>query len=88
MTDSNVDVENVAELFTRTPIANSPFMLVKTDDGYFCCLGLYRLSELYETADEALAFINDKSWNNIINVGMIISEIMKNKTLSDFNSKY
>jgi hypothetical protein len=88
MIDSKVDAENVAELFTRTPIKDSPFMLVCTDDGYFVCLGLYRLSELYENKQDALDFINDMTWNNIINVAMVISEIMKNKTLSDFNPNY
>ncbi len=73
-TDSNY------EMVKRQRVEGSPFELITIEDeGSFIALGNKRLTEVYEKKLQALDAINEKSWNNIIRVMVVVMDNINNK---------
>lgn len=56
------------ELVKRTEIADSPFIVITTEEGSCGVMGNYRLTEIYATEQEAIDEVQKITWNNIIRV--------------------
>lgn len=64
-------------LIERKNVQNTPFTLVKDDKGWFVTMGEYRLSDIFETEEEAekKAEVN---WETLIPViAIIVEKIIK-----------
>lgn len=61
------------ELIERTEIENSPFVVITTEGQSFGTMGHWRLTEPYDTKEEAIAEMEKITWNRIIQVMMLIS---------------
>lgn len=66
-----------SEIMTYEEIKDTPFTLVKTDEGWFGSMANHRLTEFYETKAEAKNNTIKISWNRIIQVLAIITEKTK-----------
>ena len=70
------------ELVKRTDIVDSPFVVVTTEEGSFVTMGKYRLTEPFESEEEAIINGSEITWNRIIQVLMLINQEMEeNKEL-------
>ena len=58
------------ELFRRTEINNSPFVVISRDDTneHFVAMGTARLSPIFETQGEAMTYLQTDNWESIISV--------------------
>lgn len=65
---ANQTDNNESNLESRTPIQDSPFILVKQDGKNFVTLAQYQLTPSRETAEEALNDIQAATWHTLINV--------------------
>jgi len=61
------------ELAELIPIEDTPFTVVRLDKQYFLSMGKYRLSELYNTYEEATQDIHTITWNRLVQVIAIIT---------------
>lgn len=79
MSAESLSKENSSEkqLIVREKIENSPFWVIGTEDsGYFVVLKHYRISETYETVEEARNAIHTEKWNIAFRMCAIIFEIL------------
>lgn len=68
------------ELFTKKPVEETPFEIIHKDYKYFVSLGQYRLTEEFETENEAKEWINKITWNKILNlISLTVELLTKNK---------
>lgn len=72
-----VDKEKNTELIQKTEVPDSPFVIVTTEEGSFAALGKYRLTEVYKTKQEAIDHVSRVTWNRIIQVISLVTEILK-----------
>lgn len=57
-------------------IENTPFSIIETDNSkYFLAMGAYRLTEEYNTEDEALEYTVANFWNLAVTVISVITEM-------------
>lgn len=74
-------------IIEREEIEKTPFLLVTHEGGSFVALGNYRLSENYESKEEALAYINNITWENLFNVMVSLVQYLKNIPVDDLTTK-
>ena len=76
---NNEDSSNSnSEIITRENITDTPFTIIGIEKGFFVVIGEYRLTEI-GTYSACMEFIDNKSWNNITSVIMIIVEKLTKK---------
>jgi hypothetical protein len=85
-TDANSTDNSQSSLMSQEPIPNTPFTLITTEEGSFCAMGLYRITEVYPSKDDAILAATSLTWNNIVTVMMIISEKMKTTSISEIQN--
>lgn len=83
--EESVDNNHSGEqLLEREQIPNSPFWIIGNRiDGYYLVLGHYRLTDVYNTKQEVVDFVNNRPWDIIL--GMIISVNHTDKQLQEQN---
>lgn len=85
-TDANSMDNSQSSLINQEPIENTPFTLITTDEGSFCAMGLYRITEIYPTKNEAISKATSITWNNLVTVMMIIAEKMKSTSIAQIQN--
>lgn len=66
-----------SEIIKFDEIKDSPFTIVQTKEGYFGAMANHRLTEFYDTKQEAKTNTLKITWNRIIQVMAIIAEKTK-----------
>tara|TARA_E500000331_G_scaffold127130_1_gene124711 strand:+ start:789 stop:1091 length:303 start_codon:yes stop_codon:yes gene_type:complete len=74
--DINTDLNS--ENVKREVIENTPFTVITVDEKSFGSMGDYRITEPKDSVDEVMKELDQKSWNRIIQVCMILMD-MNNK---------
>lgn len=68
------------QLMQYHQVKDTPFTIIKHEKGNTLMLGKYRLSEDYETAEEAMTDATRMHWDRIMQViGVMIEEYKKEK---------
>lgn len=92
--------ENSSKLVTRERIPETPFYLIGQVDKWMITFKNYRITDLYETAEEALESIEKNKWDIIMRMTAIVHESMielnnlenqiieRNKKLEEHRKKY
>jgi hypothetical protein len=75
------------QIIERNEIENTPFVMVTLEQGSFVALGNYRVSEVYETKEEAENYIKTITWDNLFNVIISLFEHLKNINVSELTEK-
>lgn len=70
------------ELIKRTEVHDSPFTIIGIDGKYFGSMGKYRITESYDTEDEAYGVTEKITWNRIVQVIAIMLD--KQEELANF----
>lgn len=86
-TDADSTDNLQSNLIDQEPIANTPFTVITTENGNFCAMGLYRVTEVYPTKNEAIEAATALTWNNLVTVMMIIAEKMKNTSINEIQQQ-
>lgn len=71
--ESNSD-EKIKQLLNKEEIPNTPFTLVKTQEGYFITMGKYRLSQAHKTKEKAIQDLTINQWHHIATIAIIMAE--------------
>lgn len=85
-TDADSMDSSQSSLMSQEPIPNTPFTLITIDEGSFCAMGLYRITEVYRTKDEAISKATSFTWDNLVTVMMIIAEKMKSTSIAQIQN--
>jgi len=75
-----ITIEN-HELIKRHEIKDTPFTIIEIENKFFATMGQFRLTETYDTYQEAHDKITANTWNNITNLILTLHEILKTKEL-------
>jgi hypothetical protein len=67
------------QLIKRHDIPNTPFVIVEIENEYFATMGQYRMTEKYSNYEDAYNSIMDNNWNNVTNLIIVLTEILKNQ---------
>lgn len=70
------------ELIIRTEIEETPFTIVNIteDKTFFGAIGMYKITNDYETAEEVKKELSEINWNRIIQVvGILIEQMLDHK---------
>ena len=59
-------------------IGDTPFVLVKVEDGFFVGIGKYRLSDFYKDRAEAEYLVHSKDWGLMMSLMSVIFETAGN----------
>jgi hypothetical protein len=86
-TDADLMDNSRSSLINQEPVENTPFTLITTDEGSFCAMGLYRITEIYPSKDEAISKATSLTWNNLVTVMMIIAEKMKSTSIAQIQNE-
>jgi hypothetical protein len=80
MNVSEIDKENFSneELIKRKEIESTPFVVVTINGKSFGSMGAYRLTESFDTEEEAENTVTKMTWNSITNVIMCIMDATLN----------
>lgn len=82
-TDNKTYSEDKKQLIETIPVIKTPFTIVRNDDKYFVTLGMFKMSGLLASLEDAIEEAEQITWDKIINViqAMIEShEMYKNET--------
>lgn len=69
------------ELIKRMDVQDSPFMVITTEGKSFGVLANYRITQEWDTEEEAYKDVQEITWNRIIQVITILNEINEYKIL-------
>lgn len=58
-------------------IPNTPFGMVRMEDGYFIALGNTRITEIYDNEETLEKLVTEKHWDIILNCIIAITQINK-----------
>jgi hypothetical protein len=86
-TDADLMDNSPSSLINQEPVENTPFTLITTNEGSFCAMGLYRITEIYPSKDEAISKATSLTWNNLVTVMMIIAEKMKSTSIAQIQNE-
>lgn len=59
------NIEKGKELFRTKPIPKTPFTLMERENQYHIMWGEYMLTQLFETEEEALNYLESNTWDII-----------------------
>lgn len=60
--------EDKGQLKEIIPVEGTPFHIIKNDDKYFVVMGMFKISQILATLEDAIEEAEQISWNKIINV--------------------
>ncbi len=80
MKQDSITIEN-EELIKRRDIKDTPFTIVEIEGEFFGAMGQYRLTEKFNTYEEAHDTITANTWNNITNLIITLNQILKTKEI-------
>lgn len=61
------------QLIEREPIKNTPFTLIKSEDGILITLGKYRLNATpLKSVEEATNYLVDNLWNIVLTIAVLV----------------
>lgn len=85
-TQSNAEEtpNNNSTLVDRIPIENTPFKIIKHEDKYFIGFGKYRLTEDFNTADDAEDQLYINLWNIVLRMVIAMIHIDKEKPIDEY----
>ncbi len=69
--------EKQEELIKRTEIADSPFTVIETEGKVFGTMGQYRLTEQFDSFEEAMEETRLFTWNRVVQVMMLLVDKLK-----------
>lgn len=69
------------ELITYKDVENTPFTIIKNENGHMGVIGEFRLTEYYKTEKECIEEVTKINWNRLIQVMWAVT--MKSKNLKD-----
>jgi hypothetical protein len=73
--EENQNKQESGDTFIREQIPNTPFWLVGNEEkGYIIVMGKHRISDYYQTKEDAELSINTQMWKTILNVIAIMLE--------------
>lgn len=78
--------EEAEELMKKTEVDESPFMIISLTESneHFGVLGKYRLTEKFDSIEEAMNETKNMSWNRITQViALVANELLENKDKVD-----
>lgn len=76
--ENDLSKESSSELIHKEPIENTPLWVIgNKETGYFLSIHNYRITEIYNTIDEAKDRLKIESWNIIARLTGIIIELQK-----------
>ncbi len=64
-----------SELVTKEEIKDSPFTVIGTDEGFFGCIGRYRITEPVEDKKALIKDLKKITWNRLTQVMLILIEV-------------
>ena len=70
-------LEDPEELIKRIDVENTPFVIINIENEYFGTFGQYRITEVYETEAQCKRAVSEITWNNIIKIITLITEMVK-----------
>lgn len=74
-----------SSLFDSEPVVNTPFTMVTTETGTFLTMGNYRITEPYQTKEEAKDQLNN-IWDIMLKLAIIVAQTeikTREKTLEE-----
>lgn len=74
-------------LIEREKIKGTEFTLIQLHNKYFITLGDARVSELYNTKEEAIAYFNDHEWEFIAKMCIHLYKWLKQQELTNVDKK-
>jgi len=69
--------EKKEQLIERTDIKDTPFVIITTRGKSFGTMGSYRITEEYDTKKEVSQELKKITWNRIVQVMEILTELNK-----------
>jgi len=79
MTIVKNEQEETTELFTKTEVENTPFIIITMNGKSFGTFGQYRITEEYHTIEQVKTELEKITWNRIIQISSLIVEILTKK---------
>lgn len=71
--------DSSSELISRVDIKDTPFTIITTEEKHFGAMGRYRITELYNTYEEAVEETKKITWNRIVQVIQLVTEMLNDK---------
>ncbi len=71
--------EESTQLFKVIDVPNSPFKIIEKEGENIIVLGDKAVAKPFNNIEEALTYINNKSWELLTTVIIIINELLNNK---------
>lgn len=71
--DKDQNKEN-STLYDVEKLGNTPFALIKQENKYFLVLGNNRVTEKYETREEAIEQLEVSKWDLILHLAIVVTE--------------
>lgn len=77
--------ENATELFTKTQIENTPFLIIhnKEKNIAFGVFGRYKITRDYNKPEEVESELTKFTWDKIITVMTLVHEMLKNESIEE-----
>ena len=73
------------ELINFTEVENTPFTVISKEEQHIVMLGKYRVSETFESKDEAIKDANSITWNRITQLITVMLRL--NEEVKELKSK-
>lgn len=70
----NQDKAENSQLIEHTGVEGTPFTAVTDSDGTFITLGRYKLTERFDTVENAMQNMEENKWTQILNIVAIVQE--------------
>ena len=77
LTNEKTQESKGEELVQRENVKDSPFVIITTEDGSFGSMGKWRITEIRKTKNEVLQELTKITWDRIIQVVMLLTEVNK-----------
>ena len=78
--------EPKTEIIKRKVVDNSPFTIVSLEDeGHFGVMGKWRITESFDSVEEAEKDLNVINWNRVIQICSIMMQADKDGVFNDNN---
>lgn len=86
MTEVNGSVISKYELIERHSVDGTPFVIVRTDEGYFVSMGQYRLTDFVDL-EQCESFILTHDWNFLLSIISVLVEQITKTIINDQTEK-
>lgn len=73
-TDNKNYSEDEKQLRQTIPVIKTPFTVIKNDDKYFVTMGMYKMSQIFASLEDAIEDAEQITWDRIVNVIQVMIE--------------